>query len=297
MTKTATSASDARRIAGMLANFSIELNPTDSKAIEVAEKRLEPGTEVFLTWIASEDPLKAVAPAARLRRAGLLPVPHLGARHIQSEPVLRQFVTQLVEAGVDRVLVVGGDAPKPAGPFDSSLAVLQSGILQDVGIRRVGVGGFPEGNPHVKGVDLIDLLVEKIEFGLHAGMEMSIVTQFCFQVEPIAEWLRLVRARGLQVPVRLGLAGPAGILTLSRYALRCGVGRSLRVLTENPAFAKLLVENGPEPLVRGLAEKLGANGTLPEGVAGLHFFPFGGVSKALDWIHSCRLAATIDGAA
>ncbi len=90
-------------------------------------------------------------------------------------------------------------------------------------------------------------------FARSAGLELSIVTQFCFEAEPIVEWLRRIRARGIDVPIRVGLAGPAGLITLARYAVRCGIGNSLRVLTENPSFAKLLVEKGPEPIIRGVA--------------------------------------------
>ena len=85
--------------------------------------------------------------------------------------------------------------------------------------------------------------------------------------------------------------GPAGIFTLTRYALHCGIGNSLRVLTEHPSFAKLLTENGPEQIIRGIAQGIAAtadpaNSVLPLGIAGLHFYVFGGFNKTLDWIHA-----------
>jgi methylenetetrahydrofolate reductase (NADH) len=279
------------RIAEMLAGYSIELNPRDSKAVESCERRLDSGTEVFFTWIDGENPMDVVAPSARLRRAGLFPVPHIGARLIKSKEHLSQLATRLRQAGVDRALVIGGDRQKPAGPYESSLAVMQSGILQDAGIARIAVGGFPEGNPHLTNLDLIELLRQKVEFGRSNGLQMSIVTQFCFAAAPVAGWLGRVRAAGIDVPVRLGLAGPAGIVTLMRYALRCGVGTSLRVLTENPAFAKLLVDKGPEPLIRDLAAALGARERLPAGIDGLHFFVFGGFNRTVDWIGARRSVA------
>jgi methylenetetrahydrofolate reductase (NADPH) len=288
MDKTAASTLTLCSVACMLTGYSIELNPRDSKAIESAERRLDPGTEVFFTWVGGKDPIDVVAPSAQLRRAGLFPVPHIGAREIDSREQLSQLASRLAQAGVDRALVIGADRPHPAGPYDSSLAVIESGILQDAGIVRIAVGGFPEGNPHIPNLDLIELLRRKVEFGRNHGLQMSIVTQFCFAAAPIAAWLGRVRAAGIDVPVRLGLAGPAGIITLTRYALRCGVGKSLHVLAENPAFAKLLVEKGPEPLVRDLVAALCVKDRLPAGIAGLHFFVFGGFNKTVDWIETMR---------
>ena len=176
-------------IAEMLAGYSIELIPRDSKSIDSCERRLYPGTEVFFTWIAGEDPMDVVAPSARLVRAGLSPVPHIAARLIKSKEQLSQLASRIVQAGVDRVLIIGGDRQKPVGPYDSSLAVMQSGVLQDAGITRIAVGGFPEGNPHITHLDLIELLRQKVEFGRSNGLQMSIVTQFCFAAAPLVGWL------------------------------------------------------------------------------------------------------------
>jgi methylenetetrahydrofolate reductase (NADPH) len=120
---------------------------------------------------------------------------------------------------------------------------------------------------------------------------LSIVTQFCFKAEPIVEWLKRLRTHGIDTRVRMGLAGPAGILTLTRYAIHCGIGNSLHALNEHPSFAKLLTENGPESIIRGIAQGIAAtadpgDSALPLGIAGLHFYVFGGFSKTLDWIHA-----------
>ena len=107
----------------MLRGYSIEVNPNQPKVVDAAATRLDPGTEVFLTWIPGTNPMDMVGPAAKLRSAGLVPVPHIGARHIVSAAQLEQFAARLVdEAGVDRVLIIGGDRAEPAGPYDSSLA-------------------------------------------------------------------------------------------------------------------------------------------------------------------------------
>jgi methylenetetrahydrofolate reductase (NADPH) len=284
-------ATTSRTVAEMLRGYSIEVNPKQSKAVNAALERLDAGTEVFLTWIPGANPFDMVEPAARLGRAGLYAVPHIGARHLESAAQLRQLAPRLAgEAGVDRILVIGGDREKPAGPYDGSLAVMQTEIFQKAGINRMAVAGFPEGNPNISDAVLEEALAAKLEFGRRAGLRLSIVTQFAFEAEPIVEWLRRIRARGIDLPVRVGLAGPAGLVTLARYAVRCGIGNSLHVLTEHPSFAKLLSEKGPEPIIRGIAAAAGTgNATqLPLGIAGLHFFVFGGFNKTLDWINAER---------
>lgn len=280
----------APSIVEMLRGYSIEVNPGDSKIVDAAPERLDPGTEVFLTWIPGTNPMDTIAAAAKLRRAGLFPTPHIGARHVESAAQLERFAALAAEAGIDRVLIIAGDRDKPAGPYDSSLAVMQSGILQKAGIVRTAIGGFPEGNPNISDPVLAEALTAKVNFARSAGLQLNIVTQFCFDAAPIVAWLREVRSQGIDVPIRVGLAGPAGLIALTRYAIRCGVGNSMKVLTEKPSFAKLLVDKGPEPIIRDVAAGLGpGNGSaLPLGVAGLHFFVFGGFNKTVDWINAQR---------
>lgn len=275
----------------MLRGYSIEVNPGQSKVLDGAVERLDRGTEVFLTWIPGANPMDAVAPAAKLRRAGLIPVPHVGARHLESARQLEDFAGRLAgEAGVDRVLIVGGDRAKPAGPYDSSLAVMRTGIFQKAAIRRMAVAGFPEGNPNISETVLDEALTAKLKFAHNGGLQLSLVTQFCFKAEPIVEWVRHIRNRGVDIPVRVGLAGPAGLITLARYAVRCGIGNSMHVLTEHPSFAKLLIEKGPEPIIRELATSLHSeDGAKTLGIAGLHFYVFGGFNKTLDWINAERV--------
>ena len=278
-------------MAVLLRNYSIELNPRQPRIIDAAPGRLNPGTEVFLTWISGDDPMDLVAPASSLRRAGLFPVPHISARHLQSASQLERLAVRLVaEAGVDQVLVIGGDRDRPAGPFDSSLAVMESGLLQKAGILRMAIGGFPEGNPNIPDAVLEEALAAKVNFACAAGLQLSIVTQFCFEAEPVVAWLRRVRGLGINIPIRIGLAGPAGLATLMRYAVQCGVGNSLRVLTKKPSFAKLLVEKGPEPILRGIVSALSylPPAALPFGIACFHFFVFGGFNKTVDWIDNHR---------
>jgi len=277
----------------LLEGYSIELNPGDLKTVEMAAERLDPGTEVSLAWIPGSNPMDMIAPAARLKRAGHLPMAHVAARHLESAVQLERLAGRLRDAGVDRILIIGGDRAQPAGPYDSSLSVMQTGVFPKAGISRLAIGGFPEGNPHIPENGLNDALEAKVRFAFEEGLRLSVITQFCFQPEPVIEWVRGVRARGIEVPIRVGLAGPAGLLTLMRYAVRCGVGNSLRALSENPSFAKVLLERGPEPIIQGLAASIADGGGRRFGIEGLHFYVFGGLGRTMDWIDAERSRKTL----
>jgi len=282
-------------VSELLRGFSVELNPSDSKSIQAASERLDPGTEVSLAWIPGSNPMDMIGPATKLKRAGHIPMPHIGARHLESATQLQKLADALRDVGVDRILIIGGDRTKPAGPYDSSLAVMQAGVFQRAGITRTAIGGFPEGNPHISEKIVNQALEAKVNFARKEGLQLSIITQFCFKAEPVIQWLRDVRARGIGIPIRVGLAGPASLLTLMRYAVRCGIGNSLRVLTENPSFAKVLVERGPEPIIRELAACISGPDGRRLGITGLHFYIFGGFRKTMDWIDTERALEALPG--
>ena len=101
-------AAQSFNIARILTGYSIEVHPGDAKALDAAQERLNPGTEVFLTWTPGTNPMDLVAVAANLRHAGLWPVPHIGARHLESSAQLEHLASRFADAGVDRILVIGG---------------------------------------------------------------------------------------------------------------------------------------------------------------------------------------------
>jgi methylenetetrahydrofolate reductase (NADPH) len=283
-------AASSPSIALLLRNYSVEVSPQSDKAIDSAIERLEPGTEVYLTWIPGEDFSQAVAPTARLRKAGLFPVPHIGARHLESTQQLDDLLGHFTGAGVDRFLLIGGERDKPLGPYDSTMQVMQSGLLQKYKITRAKISGFPEGHPKISDQVLGESTIAKMKYGRELGLELQIVTQFVFEGDPIAEWLKRLRAMGIDLPVRIGLAGPAGIATLTRYAIHCGVGNSIKALTKSASFGRLLTERDPEPVIRELiaAAPNGAISAMPMGIAALHFYTFGGLKKTVEWINAMR---------
>lgn len=167
---------------------------------------------------------------------------------------------------------------------------MQSGFLQKHKILHVGIAGFPEGNPKVPEALLNQSMLAKMSYAREIGLAVQIVTQFCFEAQPIVDWLKRMRAMGVDLPVRIGLAGPATIGTLLRYAMDCGVGNSVNALIRSSSFRRLLAEHSAESVLHGLiaAPPNGDVSALPLGVSALHFYTFGGVEKTVEWINAAR---------
>jgi methylenetetrahydrofolate reductase (NADH) len=280
----ADASAERRGIVALLEGASLEICARDSADIAECVGYLDPGTEVFVSLPQGQPYHGAVAMAARLRRAGFRAVPHVTARGLASLWALDDYLARAAgEAGVEHVLVVGGDRDRPAGPFDSSLSVLCTGMLQKHGIRKVSIAGYPEGHPGIGPKPLHDALLAKRELARENGLELQIVTQFCFDPAPIVAWAR--RVRGLGLPVRVGLAGPASITTLLKFAARCGIGNSVRVLkSRTDSIIRLITEAGPEVVIRELAR----NAAQDPVFAGMHLFTFGGLLRSARWLRAVR---------
>lgn len=271
----------------LLRGCSIEASSGEA-GIEAAAAHLAPGTDVYVNWLSGDNHHRSVAAAARLRRAGLNPVPHIAARYLTGLTQLQDFLARLAgEAGVAQVLTVAGDRERPVGPFESSLQLLETGLFEKYRMARVGIAGYPEGNPRVSPQALAAALRAKLDAAARAGLSPYVVTQFCFEAAPIVAWTRQLREQGITAPIRVGLAGPAGLATLMKFALRCGVGNSIRALSlRGPAIARLLTEAGPERVIDDLARAAAADRSL--GFAGLHIFSFGGFARTAEWVRTAQ---------
>ncbi|MFC3423480.1 hypothetical protein ACFOHO_15280 [Rhizorhabdus histidinilytica] len=214
------------RIVAFARDASFELSPRDGAALAAAAS-LAPGSRVSITWLPRDADDDRVAAARALHDRGLVPVPHIAARMIEDEAHLAGLIGRLCgEAGVSQLLVIGGDAKQPRGPFAASTDLLSSPALAHPMVRRIAVGGYPEGHPWA-GEALLDAKIAAIGA---LGVTAEVITQLCFDSGPILAWARVFRARHPEVPVRLGIAGPASIRTLLRYARICGVGNSAKAL-------------------------------------------------------------------
>src|SRR5258705_8055712 len=174
-----------------------------------------------------------------------------------------------------------GRRRRTSGPFESCLALLETGLFQRHGIVHVGVAGYPEGHPKIAETALATALSAKKILAQRASLDLQVVTQFCFESEPVLGWAAKMKGHGL--PVRVGLSGPASLPRLLRFATLCGIGNSVRALKARPqAITRLLVEAGPETVVRDIAR----SGAAP--IAGVHFFCFGGLMRTARWLRAVR---------
>lgn len=267
-------------LARILQGYSIEVTGHD---VDAAIDQASPGTEVFVANLPRDADDVLVACARRLGRAGLVAVPHIAARKIRDLGHLDGLIARLAgEAGVERVLALGGDRDEPAGDFRESLQLVRSGVFERHGIRQVSIAAYPEGHPRIDGAALRQAMKSKLAALAEAGTEARLVSQFAFAPAPILEFIRQMRADGIRAPLRVGVAGPASRAKLVKYALRCGVGASLRVLTGNRRLASgLLGAETPAAVLETVAAAAHEDPSLR--IEGTHFFTFGAPEASIGW--------------
>jgi methylenetetrahydrofolate reductase (NADPH) len=273
---------ERRNIQALLGGASVELSSHDPAEIDACVDLLSPGTAVFISMPPGQTYHGNVALAVRLRRAGFHPVPHVAARRIASREALDDYLERAVgEAAVESALVIAGDCDRASGPFETSLALLETGLFQRHGVRRVAVAAYPEGHPRISTSALESALAAKKSLARRSGLDLRVVTQFCFESAPVLELVAKIKGHGLTVSI--GLSGPASLPRLLKFAALCGIGNSIRALKARPqAITRLLVETGPEVVVRELASHYGPP------VEGVHFFCFGGLVRTARWIRALR---------
>ena len=271
-----------RRIGALMRGWSLEATRPSESEIASLQAIVAPGTQIYLPAVPTRDPMAHIDAAIRLHAAGFVPVPHVAVRNFATTALLDRFLARMTgEAGVRRVLVIGGDRDHPAGPFRDAVEAIDSGVLQRHGIGEIGIAGYPQGHPRLSEQELDRALKDKIDIAAEIGISVHIVTQFCFAAEPIIAWIGRLRDFGIEHPVRIGLVGPTNLATLLRYARRCGVRASAQGLARQSGLAKhFFGMSAPDGLVRALADAR-AGGHL--GKVALHFFSFGGIVATARW--------------
>lgn len=271
----------ARILRRFAADASVEATPRAALGTDVRAV-LRPGMRVYMTHLPGAPFEERRAACAALAAAGMRPVPHVAAREAPSLAALEAELGHLLDAGADAVMLIGGGGA-PVGPFEDAATLLESGALQRAGVRRIGLAAHPEGHPAADAAVLRHSLSHKLALARAFADEVWLVTQFAFEAAPVVAWLDRLRAEGEGVPVRLGLSGPASPRTLLAYALRCGVGPSLKALQARPSLAARMSRRwSPDALAARLAAEAAARPALA--VAGLHVFPFGGLEAAANWL-------------
>jgi methylenetetrahydrofolate reductase (NADPH) len=279
-----------RQIIDFVTDFTIETTPGSALKILDYREHLRPGAKVAVTFLPGSDFADTITTAARLKAEGFDPLPHFAARSIPSEALLETWLKQLQDqVGITEVVALGGAVDKPLGPFDSSMALLETGLFDKYAIRKIGVAGHPEGSPDISDQAIKEALAWKNAFAERSGAEIYIATQFCFEAAPIIAWDRAIQSQGNKLPIHIGVPGLATIKTLLNHARACGVGPSMRFLTRQTRnITKLMTVSTPDKLVLELARYRAEDPGC--GIARVHVYPLGGLRRSAAWTY-----AVVDG--
>ena len=274
-------------VEAFLQGYSIEVMPRTAEKIPSFRDLLPLGTRVYIAHIEGTPIEDMVATAKRIAAEGYAVMPHFPARIIKDKDVLGDWIARYQgEANVTQALILAGGVTKPHGDFDSSMELLESGLFDKAGFTRLHVAGHPEGNKDIDpdGTNLnVDAALQwKQKFSERSDAEMALATQFAFEAGPIIEWANAIKAAGVEIPIHIGIAGPAKLQTLIKFAIACGVGASLKVLQKRAMdVTKLLLPYEPTDVITQLAAHKAKNPDF--NISHVHFFPLGGIKTNADW--------------
>jgi methylenetetrahydrofolate reductase (NADPH) len=265
---------------------STEISTHDEDLLPTLPGLLPAGMAVYVAHTPKSSLDDVVRVAVKAQSLGFRASPHIVARRIPSEPALKEALQTLTAAGVEQVLLVAGDLERPVGPFGSTLEVIDTGLLEEAGIKRAGVAGHPEGHNSIPADVLLASLRRKQEFAARSGVKVHIVTQFGFNAEHVCDWDRRLTQEGITLPVHVGIAGPTPLPKLIKFALHCGVGASMHSFMKNMGAMAHLARLATTPdemllgLIRGRAAISGSRLVQP------HFYSFGGVIATAKWLRA-----------
>ena len=270
-----------------LKDFSIEVMPRTAAKIESFKELLPQNTRIYIAHIEGTPIHEMVDTAKRLSQEGYNVMPHFPARIIENKKVLIDWINRYKnEAGVKDALLLAGGVNHPYGDFHSSMDLLDSGEFDKAGFTNLHVAGHPEGNMDIdqdgstKNVD--SAISWKQEFSKRTDAKMAMATQFCFESGPVIEWADRMASIGVDIPIHIGVAGPAKLQTMIKFSMACGVGASLRVLKRRAKdVTKLLLPCKPDQFLTELAEHKSLNPDFL--ITNVHFFPLGGIKTNANW--------------
>ncbi len=228
-----------------------------------------------------------VATAARLNADGYKVMPHFPARIIKDRATLENWIAMYQgEADVRQALLLAGGVTTPHGDFSDSMQLMDTGLFDKHGFERLHIAGHPEGNRDIdtdgSRLRVDDALRWKQGFSERTDAKMAIATQFAFEAQPIIEWADSLKHAGIDLPIHIGIAGPAKLQTLIKFAIACGVGPSLKVLQKRAMdVSKLLLPYEPTEVLADLAAHKAANPDF--NITNVHFFPLGGIKTNATW--------------
>ena len=261
---------------------SIEILPTQViKAPPLSELFAE-GTEIYLPLLRGDDLNLSVTAAKKILDERMVATPHLAARSVPDASQLDEWLHELAEAGCNRLMLIAGDPLAHQGPYRDTLDVLSSGLLEKHGFTHLGVAAHPDGHVHASETDVRSALEIKTAYAREKDVHMWVVTQFVFDMTNFAKWLDDWEEAFDFLPIHVGLAGPSSLAILMRYAARCGVATSVKMLLTNRNSRRLMSSWNPDDQLKELYELCGNH--VSRRLKGLHLFPFGGLESAARWL-------------
>ena len=277
-----------KHILNFLDGFSIEVTPNAANKIENFSDYLPSGTLIYIAHIEGTPIEDTVRTAKKITDQGFKAMPHFPARIIKDKQTLADWISQYQnEAGVENALLIAGGANKPYGEYDSSIQLIESELFDRAGFKNLHIAGHPEGNKDIDSdgttSNIDKALSWKNEFSKRTNASMAITTQFCFDSTSVIHWANDIKKSGIDIPVHIGIAGPAKLQTLLRYSIECGVGASIKILQKRAKdITKLLLPYKPTQIIRELAEHKANNPIF--NIEKIHFFPLGGIKQVSQFV-------------
>ena len=271
-----------------LNDFSIEVTPRAVAKIENLSELIPPETLVYIAHIEGTPIDEMVKTAKKINDQGYVTMPHFPARIIKDKNTLKDWISRYQnEANVNNALLLGGGVKKPYGDYDSSIQLIESELFDIAGFNKLYFAGHPEGNkdidPDGSTNNIDEALSWKNDFRNRTDADMAITTQFCFDSKTVINWANDIKNKGIDIPIHIGIAGPAKLQTLLRYSIECGVGASIKILQKRALdLTKLLLPYKPTNILSELAEYKFNNPDL--NIEKVHFFPLGGVKQVSKFV-------------
>jgi methylenetetrahydrofolate reductase (NADPH) len=273
-----------------LENFSIEVMPRTASKIVSFNEILPQNTRVYIAHIEGVPIEEMVETAKRLSGEGFNVMPHFPARIIKDKNTLEDWINRYQgEAGIEQALLLAGGVSQPHGSYESSMQLVETELFEKYNFKNLHFAGHPEGNKDIdndgstKHVDAA--LSWKQKFKERTDIDLALTTQFCFEAGPVIEWADSLTSSGIDIPIHIGVAGPAKLQTLIKFSIACGVGPSLRVLQKRAKdVKKLLLPFEPNEFLETLAVHKKENPNF--NITNVHFFPLGGINVNATWIKS-----------
>ena len=271
-----------------LDGFSVEVTPKAASKIENFEDYIPSGTLVYIAHIEGTPIEEMVETAKKINDQGFCAMPHFPARIIKDKNVLEDWISRYKnEANVSNALLIAGGANKPYGEYDSSIQLIESELFDKADFSNLHIAGHPEGSididPDGSTTNVDQALSWKNEFSKRTDANMAITTQFSFDASSVINWANSIKEAGIDIPVHIGIAGPAKLQTLLRYSIECGVGASIKIIQKRAKdLTKLLLPYKPTNIITELATYKANNPSF--NIEKVHFFPLGGIKQVSDFV-------------